>query len=308
MLADAAACLPGTARRRLRHDRAPLGRGGARRVRGDPRAPQRRRGHLLREFDKNVYHLLDGEARAHYRPAALPPASRLLPASRLFKPDDDDSIPTPPSQKALSAVLNHHRWLELLDKAHGFDSTATDTSLDHHEATRLISASQFGSGAWLEVTPDVSLPFTRSRSGPYTIALQRRFGLYIESARGENNALEAAGNPPDWLGDAACNEGQHSTRHHAVNRAWHAALSAVATGTVLLGDKQEADKYKQYNAGHVPDLIKPVATPRGAPTGSASQKCPRPCEPAPPRPAAGAWATPMASAPRRSPSAAHKGR
>ena len=107
------------------------------------------------------------------------------------------------------------------------------------------------------MTPDASLPFTRPRSGPYTIALQRRFGLYIESARGENNALEAAGKPPDWLGDAACNEGQHSTRHHAVNRAWHAALSAVATGTVLLGDKQEADKYKQYNAGHVPDLIKP---------------------------------------------------
>ena len=54
--------------------------------------------------------------------------------------------------------------------------------------------------------------------------------LYIESARGPNNALEAAGKTPDWLGDAACNEGQHSTRHHAVNRAWHAALSAVATG------------------------------------------------------------------------------
>ena len=168
----------------------------------------------------------------------------------------DDFGPQPmeldsPDRQALCYAyyfLNHHRWLELLDKAHGFDSTATDTSLDHREATRLISASQFGSGAWLEaVTPDASLPFTRPRSGPYTIALQRRFGLYIESARGENNALEAAGNPPDWLGDAACNEGQHSTRHHAVNRAWHAALSAVATGTVLLGDKQEADKYKQYN-------------------------------------------------------------
>ena len=100
----------------------------------------------------------------------------------MFKPDDDDSIPTPPSQKALSAVLNHHRWLELLDKAHDFDSTAIDTPLDHREATRLISASQFGSGAWLEVAPDASLPFTRPRSGPYTIALQRRFGLYIESA------------------------------------------------------------------------------------------------------------------------------
>ena len=212
---------------------------------------------IYSEFDKDVYHLLDGEARARYRPAALPPASRLLPASRLFKPDDDDSIPTPPSQKALSAVLNHHRWLELLDKAHDFDSTAIDTPLDHREATRVISASQFGSGAWLEVTPDASLPFTRPRSGPYTIALQRRFGLYIESARGANQALEAAGKAPDRLGDAACNEGQHSTRHHAVNRAWHAALSAVATGTVLFGDKQEADKYKQYNAGHVPDLIKP---------------------------------------------------
>ena len=153
--------------------------------------------------------------------------------------------------------MNHHRWLELLDKAHTFDSTAVDTPLDHREATRLISASQFGSGAWLEVAPDASLPFTRPRSGPYTIALQRRFGLYMGSARGANSALEAADKTPDWLGDAACNEGQHSTRHHAVNRAWHAALNAVATGTVLLGDKQEADKYKQYNAGHVPDLIKP---------------------------------------------------
>ena len=64
--------------------------------------------------------------------------------------------------------------LELLDKAHDFDSTAIDTPLDHREATRVISASQFGSGAWLEVAPDASLPFTRPRSGPYTIALQRQ--------------------------------------------------------------------------------------------------------------------------------------
>ena len=59
--------------------------------------------------------------------------------------------------------------------------------IDHREATRLISASQFGSGAWLDVAPDASLPFTRPRSGPYTIALQRRFGLYIGSARGANS-------------------------------------------------------------------------------------------------------------------------
>ena len=43
------------------------------------------------------------------------------------------------------------------------------------------------------------------------------------------------------------------------NRAWRDALAAVATGTVLLGDKAEADKYKQYNVGHVADLVQPCA-------------------------------------------------
>ena len=59
----------------------------------------------------------------------------------------------------------------------------------------------------------------------------------------------------------------------ATNRAWRDALAAVATGSVLLGDKvkAEADKYKQYNADHVPDVIQPGAPPRGAPTGSASK-------------------------------------
>ena len=54
----------------------------------------------------------------------------------------------------------------------------------------------------------------------------------------------------------ACNSGEHTTRHHATNRAWRDALAAVATGTVLLGDKQEAERYKQYNADHVPDMYR----------------------------------------------------
>ena len=68
---------------------------------------------------------------------------------------------------------------------------------------------------------------------------------------------------PDYLGDASCNGGEHSTRHHATNRAWRDALAAVATGTVLLGDKEEADKYKKYNAGHVADLVQPGASAWG---------------------------------------------
>ena len=118
-----------------------------------------------------------------------------------------------------------------------------------------MSASQFGAGVWLEAAPDASLPNSRLKSDRFTVALQRRLGLHLSAAKAANEALAAAGEEPDWLGDAACNTGEHSTRHHATNRAWRDALAAVATGTVLLGDKQEAHKYKQYNDGHVADIV-----------------------------------------------------
>ena len=48
-----------------------------------------------------------------------------------------------------------------------------------------------------------------------------------------------------------------------MNRAWQRALAAVATGSVLLGDKEEKDKYKMYNEGYVPDLVRPGASAWG---------------------------------------------
>ena len=83
----------------------------------------------------------------------------------MFKADKNDSIPKPTSQKALSSIFNHRKWVRLLDAAHEFDRTAVDTTLDHREATRIVSASQFASGSWLEVPPDASLPYARPRSG-----------------------------------------------------------------------------------------------------------------------------------------------
>ena len=80
---------------------------------------------------------------------------------------------------------------------------------------------------------------------------------------------------PLTFGNAACNLGEHSRRHHATNRAWRDALAAVATGTVILGDKQEADKYRQYNEGHVADIIQVGASPWGTRTGLGRQKSPR---------------------------------
>ena len=37
----------------------------------------------------------------------------------------------------------------------------------------------------------------------------------------------------------------------------------MAIGPVLLGDKEQAEQYKQYNKGHVPDLVQPGATAWG---------------------------------------------
>ena len=87
--------------------------------------------------------------------------------------------------------------------------------------------------------------------------------MYIAAAAEANRTLAEAGKEPDWLGDALCNGGEHGTRHHAVNRAWQRALAAVATGSVLLGDKEEKDKYKMYNEGYVPDLVRPGASAWG---------------------------------------------
>ena len=56
--------------------------------------------------------------------------------------------------------------------------------ISHREATRLVSASQFGAGMWLEACPDASVNYTRADSGAYTVALQRRLGLYISTATG----------------------------------------------------------------------------------------------------------------------------
>jgi hypothetical protein len=70
---------------------------------------------------------------------------------------------------------------------------------------------------------------------------------------------------PDYLGDLACNAGEHSTRHHAANRArWRSALAAVAIGEVILGDKEKAGEYKKYNVdGYVPDIVQPGASAWG---------------------------------------------
>ena len=140
-------------------------------------------------YDAFEYHILNGEKLPRFRPHSLTPAKRMPAPTQLFVPDENGSIQSPPSQKALSSVTNHSKWLSLIDGAHEFDAVATDTKINHREATRVISASQFGAGMWLEAAPDASLPHSKLKSGPYVIALQRRLGLYLSSAKAANDEL-----------------------------------------------------------------------------------------------------------------------
>ena len=153
-------------------------------------------------YDAFEYHTLQGDKLPRFRPGSLTPAARLPAPDRLFAPDDADKVPTPPSQKALSSIVHHGRWLAQMDALHEFDRTAEDTAIDRREATRFVSASQWGAGMWLEAAPDTSLPHSRLKSAPYLAALQRRLGLYLSAARAPNDTLAGAGEEPDWLGDA----------------------------------------------------------------------------------------------------------
>ena len=111
------------------------------------------------------------------------PTSRSAPAAHA-KPGHSQrperAIALDFSSRSTSSVAHHARWLTLVDAAHEFDRGADDTPIPHREATRLISASQFGAGIWLEAAPDASLPGSRLRSGPYIICL-----LYTSDAADE---------------------------------------------------------------------------------------------------------------------------
>ena len=106
-------------------------------------------------YDAFEYHTIHGEKLARFRPHSLTPAARLPTPARLFVPDDADKVPTPPSQKALSSIVHHGRWLAQMDALHEFDRTADDTKIHHREATRFVSASVGGAGCgWrLPLTP-----------------------------------------------------------------------------------------------------------------------------------------------------------
>ena len=141
-----------------------------------------------------------------------------------------------------------------------------DTSQPHREATRAIETSQFGSGAFCDADPDASLPRLKQSSSKLTVALQRRLGLFISSAHSALTALACHGETVDYLGDTFCNSGDHHGRHDTGVRAWRDAAAAVASGPVLICDKEDRARNKGYCEDKVPDLALPGASPWGTDT------------------------------------------
>ena len=84
--------------------------------------------------------------------------------------------------------------------------------------------------------PASHLPRDQKRSAPVENA-KRDHGDVV------SNRGRLLGRKPDYLGDRFCNSGAHGPRHNAVLRDVRDVIAAVATNSVLLGDKEQRDHY-----------------------------------------------------------------
>jgi hypothetical protein len=142
-----------------------------------------------------------------------------------------------------------------------------------------VSYSQEGAGAWLARLPDATSSGSVITSDLYTIACQRRLGLYLSALAPIHAAAAAAAAAPatqhERLGDAAINAANATHRHnsalHAVFTAFKSSDAATAPASALrLGDRGDGTpgsraealtRYAHINAGHVPDFIRHAAKP-----------------------------------------------
>ena len=230
------------------------------------------------ELDRQTIHWVDGSSHHPFhprtalaRPNSLPPT-----ASDAF----DDAARTPASrysQRALAAVVNDTAWLQLHLSATTFDATNAAAVVPHREATRLVSCSQEGSGAFVARLPDTTLTGSIIASSTFLVILQRRLGLFLTALTSGLDAAAAAGHPVTEyhrLGDADINDANNTARHNSTLYATYHAIKAVIPpaappAPVVLcdrGDGSPASKetarqrWAHVNAGHVPDIAR-LGTP-----------------------------------------------
>ena len=223
--------------------------------------------------DQIVHHTQRGGTMTRFHLKSLPPVSAMPTLQNMFNDSDKDKVP---AQRTLSNVIynaahvNHRPTLAAIDAANDSDSR-----IPHREASRFISISQPGSGAWCAVRTN-GTSATTPLSNQTRIAMARRHGLYLKDLVDVIDDMRASDDPDtrteglkqDILGDRLCNTDDCNTRHHEHLRAWHGAISAVSLQAVILGDKDKQAKSKSpltsYNATHTPDIVEPGGGPGGS--------------------------------------------
>ena len=225
-------------------------------------------------FDAQIYTTVRSGKWGRYHPARLPPAKALPDITQLFDPS---SKSLKPAQRKLALVVHSARWLELLSTVISFDLLQPHPTVRHRETSRFISVSQPYSGSWLSVEFDRTNKATYIPSAVFTVATQRRLGLYLSCGSPVFTASAAAGLPTDYVGDAFCNGGEHNRRHGACLRASSTAVASRAIGPVVLGDKSDEARTCIFNEGHVVDFAHVGGDPHTAADQCWEIKVPSPC-------------------------------
>ena len=229
-------------------------------------------------LDDSVYYDVRGRELADFHPH-LSSQLTIPTLHELFH--DPKSQTTLPSQARLTAVTRHSDWLTHLRNCSAFDVAHHDPSLPpNREATRHISASQHGSGSYLQVTPDDGVKGSRVDDRTFLSAAQYRAGLHISALKPALDTLAVQGETVtecDRLGDPYINDRVKTKthRHNAVVAAWYTAIQAAAITPVVLGDKGNGShngtapaelkrRYAMYNDGYIPDIVATSASPSGS--------------------------------------------
>ena len=205
---------------------------------------------LQRSFDKDIYFTLKGGSVSRFHPRHLPAP---LPTSTEVL--DPESTKTCPNEGKLSMIAHHKAWHQQLEIAIGIDEDFPN-EYKNREAVRHVSISQCGTGKWLETPIDNSCNNTMV-SSTFETAACHRIGMPIPALVTINAKpiLNGSMNYSSALGDVEANEDEHNRRHHGVNRKIYDMTSATAIGCVLMGDKGNEAKTKQFCNGKVTDVV-----------------------------------------------------
>jgi hypothetical protein len=211
---------------------------------------------------------VDGTVATAYHPSL--PKDFQLPD--LADHHDDAPSNTLPrfTQRTLSAVINASAWLDAKEACDRFDVANVGATVPNREATRLVSYSQAGAGAFLMRLPDVSVRGSVVDSTDFRSVCQRRLGLYVSCLSVPLDACEERGvlvTQHERLGDSAINAANATGRHNEGLRAIFTAIrSASSTAdAVRLGDKgdgtpsskaEASRRHAHLNDGHIPDMYR----------------------------------------------------